>query len=78
VPGSAQTVEYHRTPTKGARRRPVDRDIELEQQIEAEYQLMIHASTTQASTAACHRMTMLIHRRSGAQIAKMERAKGLV
>jgi hypothetical protein len=77
-PTSAQILTFHRSSHTAERRVPIDRDKELEQQIETQFQKMICATSTRASTDACRRMTALIQRRSAAQVARMERERGLV
>lgn len=55
----------------------IDRDAELEAEIDAAYERMVTAKTDEGSKEAFHDMARLIGRRSQSQILKMELAKRL-
>lgn len=53
-------------------------DADLESEIDAAYERMIHAPTDEESKSAFHEMCLLIARRSPHQIQKMELDRRLV
>ncbi len=59
-------------------RRMADADAALERQIDGAYQCLVTATTLADRIVAMESLRALIKSRSGAQVERMERAKGLV